>query len=153
MTKRRIVPKIVGTLMALMTVTSAGMLFASADGHTNSPYSFSLSTTADTMYSASQRKGETTPHYLKSESQSNWFYAASYGANDYLYQSTSANGRVQCYINPSTGAIKQYTVTGPSIIYMTNWVREKGYGYASIRFTMARNNMSLSGVWSPDSYV
>ncbi|MBE5943673.1 MAG: hypothetical protein E7258_02010 [Lachnospiraceae bacterium] len=144
--RSRLVMMTMVAMLAIIGFSNSGDTLA---GNTaDATWSFSLSVSNSNIQKITKReKTDTTKIYLQWSStyggNLSAIYVSPYGANSLSGGSspagTSGGGEV-FYRVPSTG---QYS--------LTNYVKELGYGYATVGMKGAAGSGTAKGNWSPDS--
>ncbi len=136
--RKRISAVLMTSLVALLTISQlGGNAFAGNTGDTE--YFYSIWYAQDTRDTEARDKDDATSHYMY--------------PNRYINQSYIAWG-VGC--DAAGNPIETYgelaiTITGPYEYYIPNYCFERGRDKARVRARSNYNQLSVAGVWSPDS--
>lgn len=139
----RKIKKILGTvLLSAMVFSVAGNTSVLANNWNDTGFSFAFNNAQ--KYTPIRKKTDTSKMYMKCKSIAQ---NASYTAHAVGCKTANATTLVDC----SKGYTYTFKKAG-QYYYITNWVKEKGYGYASVACSPNYGyKFSASGVWSPDN--
>ena len=146
--KKKIVSKVVCSLFAVLSLSSFGMMYASAS-FIPSEFKAVFTFNYRDYFTENREKEDDSYMWIRVDSgpYGSTVSARAYGQNVKKPGGNVLNGRVDCSKGYSTGAIK----IGERDV-VTNWVYEMGYDYGSLRITNNKPTPeTFTGYWSPDN--
>ena len=147
--KKRVISKIVCAAFAVLSLSSVGMMYASAANYLDSDWKANFTFSQHQYYTQTRAKEDDSSMYIKvtSGSSTGRLNARGYGSDYVKPEGHAADGRVNC----SQGRVTSNIVVGESR-YIVNFVYEMGYDFGCL---LLGNGVStpdtFAGLWSPDS--
>lgn len=143
MKSKKTISKILVGAMVFMSVTSAGMASANAQGNIKDrPYSFTFAKTTDQITTGSEGKWDYTSCYINNY--------GSVGVNARVFATNTTNNNFR--LDKDCTLYNNTFVGSNTVRYLENNVKESGYNSCTLLLTPGGSlRVTTSGVWSPDS--
>lgn len=142
--------KLVGSVLAIVSVISLGMTMASATGNvTDQIRTYTYNGDGGALATPLREKWDATSSYIKNYSTSKTSFGAGVGR-----AKTTSNGYVaDRYYRSANNAFNMAKLKSVAVgqeRYLPNYVKEDGFKYANVHFYPSRAGY-IKIAWSPDS--